>query len=78
LPKNKGKKHDLDCLVINKFVAFMERFQGQQGIVFQTVRGVFEEGRRIFPGSVLRSQSHILAVRDFSCLRIPGASGGKS
>src|SRR5438132_1087904 len=39
LPKNQRKRHDLDCLVINKFVQFMEQLAGQQGIGFQTVRG---------------------------------------
>jgi hypothetical protein len=71
LPKNKRNQHDLDCLVMNKFVKFMERFEGQQGIRFQTVRGVFEEGRPLFPGSAIRTQSHIqIAVRDVTCLRI--------
>ena len=70
-PKNRKKRHDLDCLVINKFVLFMEQFTGQQGILFQTVRGVFEEGRPLFPGSAIRSQSHVqIAVRDVQCLRI--------
>ncbi|HMF13699.1 MAG TPA: hypothetical protein VKE94_15380 [Gemmataceae bacterium] len=71
LPKNQKKRHDLDCLVINKFVLFVERFTGQQGIRFQTVRAVFEEGRRLFPGSAIRSQSHVqIAVRDIQCLRL--------
>jgi hypothetical protein len=78
LPKNQKKRHDLDCLVINKFVKFMERFERQQGILFQTVRGVFEEGRPLFPGSALRSQSHLqIAVRDVHCLRIREELGGK-
>ena len=78
LPKNQKKRHDLDCLVINKFVKFMERFEGQQGILFQTVRGVFEEGRPLFPGSALRSQSHIqIAVRDVQCMRVHKERGGK-
>jgi hypothetical protein len=71
LPKNQKKRHDLDCLVINTFVLFMEQFTGPQGILFQTVRGVFEEGRPLFPGSAIRSESHIqVAVRDISCLRV--------
>jgi hypothetical protein len=73
LPKNLKKRHDLDCLVINKFVRFMEQFADQQGIRFQTVRGVFEEGRPLFPGSAIRSESHIqIAVRDLRCLRVRG------
>jgi hypothetical protein len=63
LPKNQKKRHDLDCLVINTFVLFMEQFTGPQGILFQTVRGVFEEGRPLFPGSAIRSESHIQVER---------------
>jgi hypothetical protein len=67
LPKNDKKRHDLDNLVINRFVEFML----QQGVRFQTVRGVFEEGRRLFPGSAIRTQSHIqIAVRDARCVHI--------
>jgi hypothetical protein len=77
LPKNQKKRHDLDCLVINKFVKFMERFVGQEGILFQTVRGVFEEGRPLFPGSAIRTQSHIqVAVRDVSCVHVRAERGG--
>ena len=77
MPKNYKKRHDLDCLVMNKFVKFMERFVGREGILFQTVRGVFEEGRPLFPGSAIRTQSHIqIAVRDVRCLRIRDERGG--
>lgn len=79
LPKNRKKRHDLDCLVINKFVKFMERISGQHGIAFRSVRGVFEEGRPLYPGSALRSQAHIqIALRDIRCMRIRTApTGGK-
>jgi hypothetical protein len=71
LPKNQKKRHDLDCLVINKLVKVMERLEGRHGLLFQTIRGVFEEGRRVYPGSAIRSQSHIqIAVRDVQCMRI--------
>ena len=70
-PKNQKKRHDLDCLVINQFVKFMEQFDHRHRVPFQTVRGVFEEGRPLFPGSAIRKQSHIqIAVRDVQCLRI--------
>jgi hypothetical protein len=79
LPKNHKKRHDLDCLVINKFVTFMERFADRQGLLFQTVRGVFEEGRPLYPGSALRSESHIqIAVRDVRCIRVRAERGGPS
>jgi hypothetical protein len=67
MPMNRGKLHNLDNLVINNFVEVMR----QERIHFQTVRGVFEEGRPVFPGSALRTQSHMqIAVRDVECLRI--------
>ena len=79
LPKNHKKRHDLDCLVINKFVTFMERFADRHGLPFQTVRGVFEEGRPLYPGSALRSESHLqIAVRDVRCLRVREQRGGQS
>jgi hypothetical protein len=71
LPNNQKRRHDLDCLVINKFVEFMERLAERQEIVFQSVRGVFEEGRPLFSGSAIRAQSHIqIAVRDVRCMRV--------
>lgn len=67
MPRNHKKLHDLDNLVINDFV----RLKAVHGIRFQTVRGVFEEGRPVFPGSAILKQSHIqVAVRDFRCIRI--------
>lgn len=66
LPKNQKIRHDLDCL-INRFA----RTMAQKGFHFQTVRGAFEEGRLLFPGSAIRKQSHVqIAVRDFQCIRI--------
>lgn len=66
LPKNKGKRRDLDCLVINWLVATSER---EQGIRFQTVRSTFLEGEPAFPTSGVLRESHIqIAVRDKSCV----------
>jgi hypothetical protein len=66
LPENKGKRHDLDCLVLNNFVDAEET---RKGTAFQTVRCPFLEGPPVFPGSKIRSESHIqIAVRDRSCL----------
>ncbi len=65
-PTNHKKRHYLDCLVINAFA----RLEEKQRSPFQTVRGVFEEGRPVFPGSAIRTQSHIqIAVRDVQCIR---------
>jgi hypothetical protein len=73
LPKNRKKLHFLDNLVMNRFVKTVQR----RGILFQTVRGAFEEGRPLFPGSAIRTQSHVqIAVRDLRCIRIRDAKGG--
>lgn len=65
MPRNKGKRRDLDCLIINEFVASAER----EHITFQTVRCPFLEGKPVFPGSGILRESHIqVAVRDRSCI----------
>lgn len=75
LPVNRGrdlKLRDLDCLIINRMMnAVDEDFlsAGQSGFGYQTVRCPFEEGEPVFPGAMLRSQTHIqLSVRDPSCI----------
>jgi hypothetical protein len=61
MPKNKGKRRDLDCLVINGFVKDAER----KDVTFQTVRCPFLEGKPAFAGSGIRRESHIqITVRD--------------
>jgi hypothetical protein len=64
LPKNRGKRRDLDCLVINSLIL------GQpEGERFQTVRCPFLEGKPAFPGSRILRESHVqLAVRDGACI----------
>ena len=64
LPKNREKRRELDCLVINTLI--LGQPVGQQ---FQTVRCPFLEGRAAFPGSLILRESHVqLAVRDRACL----------
>jgi hypothetical protein len=66
MPENKGKRRDLDCLVIN--TALSLRQEGGEP-VFQTVRGVFLEGDPAFPGSGILQESHIqFMVRDRACI----------
>ena len=66
LPKNKGKRRDLDCLVINNVVAWTEK---QRRLRFQTVRCPFLEGEPAFPGSAIFRESHVqIAVRDTRCI----------
>jgi hypothetical protein len=74
LPTNEaggGKLRRLDCLIINEFLRMMDNGRGLPPIRFQTVRCPFEEGEPIFPGSMIRRQTHIqIAVRDYNCIRI--------
>ena len=64
LPKNREKRRELDCLVINSLI--LGQPEGEQ---FQTVRGPFLEGRPAFPGSQILRESHVqIAVRDRACI----------
>jgi hypothetical protein len=56
----------LDCAMLNWVVPVLER---ESGRIFQTIRGVFQEGEPAFPGSQIRRRSHIqIAVRDPECV----------
>jgi hypothetical protein len=58
-------------LVINHFMAIMEHHPdpGADTPRYQTVRCAFEEGDDTFPGSMLKTETHIqVAVRDPSCI----------
>jgi hypothetical protein len=60
LPSNRGKRGDLDCLVINELVAAAD----DAGVKFDTVRSPFLEGEPAFEGSRILRESHIqIAVR---------------
>jgi hypothetical protein len=74
LPENKSKAHadqdklirTLDCFVLNWT---LERLEKATGIRFDSVRGIFEEGRPAFPGSSIHTKSHIqIAVREPACI----------
>jgi hypothetical protein len=59
------KRHNLDCLVINSLFALAD-VQDR----FNVVRGLFEEGDPVFPGSTIREETHIqLAVRKPGVIR---------
>ena len=61
----------LDCAVINHCTKNADRDALRVGRSFgyDSVRGVFEEGARAFPGAALRSKSHIqIAVRNPACI----------
>jgi hypothetical protein len=74
LPTNEaggGKLRRLDRLVITRFLKMMEEGRGLAPVKFQTVRCPFEEGEPVFPGSMIRRQTHIqVAVRDSSCIDV--------
>jgi len=47
----------------------VNRIAEEEGILHQTVRGVFLEGKPAFPGSKIALKSHIqIAVRDVACI----------
>ncbi|HYV38412.1 MAG TPA: hypothetical protein VE988_22200 [Gemmataceae bacterium] len=68
LPVNRGslaKLRELDCLVINDYVATVE----SQGDRYDTVRGAFLEGEPIFPGAGIRKETHLqIAVLNPDCI----------
>jgi hypothetical protein len=72
LPSNTGGQdylhRKLDCAVIN-FLHLMRASSGEAP--FDTVRGVFMEGERLYPTSGFRRQSHIQI-----CVRNPAAIKG--
>ncbi len=69
LPKNEGKEFKLrrlDRVVIDRLTRATDKPNGAH---YQTVRCPFEEGDPVYPGAMIRSQSHIqIAVRDNSCI----------
>ena len=70
IPENGGRTPDkelrrLDCAVLNYYLRAVD----EKGLSFDTVRCAFAEGPPAFPGSRLRTQSHIqLAVRNPDCI----------
>lgn len=66
IQQNRGRDDDLkarylDCAVINFWMELAEL----EGIPYDTVRGVFQEGDPAFPGAMIRAASHIqVAVRN--------------
>lgn len=80
LPKNEAQvngiflKRHLDCAVINTVHALRKGVEQQQ---YDSVYGVFEEGKALFDGAGFKEKTHIqLAVRDTNCIlgyfRVPG------
>ena len=76
LPTNAGAggmMHHLDCFVINQAMVDADAWltvSATEDRYFQTVRCPFEEGQPVFPGSMIRTQTHIqIAVRDLRAIR---------
>jgi hypothetical protein len=66
LALNRGKQRNLDCAVIN-FLHLMRAGQSLQA--YDTVRGIFWEGRELHPGSGFRDQDHVqICVRNPECI----------
>ena len=62
----------LDCAVINHLHTYMVETNEKP---FDTVRGVFTEGKRVYPGARFRDRTHIqIAVRDpgliYDCYKV--------
>jgi hypothetical protein len=72
LPANSGREFKLrrlDRAVLDRLTTATDP---PGGLGFQTVRCPFEEGAPVYPGAMIRTQSHIqIAVRDRACLRLP-------
>lgn len=66
LPNNIQKRHNLDCAVIQ----LLHKLRQSQGLpAYDCVLGAFEEGKKIFPGSAARQESHVqFVVCDISCI----------
>ena len=58
LPVNQDGRNLLDCLVINEFSMAVAK----DGNPLQTIRCPFIEGDEIYPGSMIREQSHVQLV----------------
>ena len=81
IPKNKSVRGQpsadrilrfLDCAVFRHLHSILERQEeGPERIEpFDTVRGMFVEGRKVYPGSGFRQQSHVqIAVLNNRCIR---------
>jgi hypothetical protein len=74
MPKNKNAKgnddwliRDLDCAVINQIHILNEKIGLEP---FDSVRGIFTEGKPIYPGAGFREKTHIqLCIRNPRCIK---------
>lgn len=74
MPKNKKGRsktdillRDLDCAVIEQ-VHLLNEYSGN--VAYDSVRGVFIEGNKMYPGSAMRKKTHIqICVRNPNCIK---------
>ncbi len=62
----------LDCAVIRHLHTAIERVPEEKRLVapFDTVRGMFTEGKRLYPGCGYREKTHVqIAVRNADCIK---------
>lgn len=79
MPRNLGKTDDhllrkLDCAVIEHLHDRMERRRREgraEGVEpFDSARGLFSEGERIYPGAGIREKTHVqICVRNPNCIK---------
>ena len=79
MPRNQGKTEDhllrrLDCAVIEHLHDRMERRRREgraEGVEpFDSARGLFSEGKRIYPGAGIREKTHVqICVRNPNCIK---------
>lgn len=81
IPRNKSVKGQpnadrvlrfLDCAVFRHLHSILEEQPESDRLIepFDTVRGMFTEGGKLYPGSGFRNRSHVqIAVRNTTCIR---------
>ena len=72
LPKNKGGQdlyqRELDCFLINSLVA--KQREEDESNAYDSVRGVFFEGKRLYPNAGFKEKDHIqIAVINPNCIK---------
>jgi hypothetical protein len=70
-PDNDGELRFLDCAVLNHLLKRLEGDENTEGIEpYDTVRGYFREGDRLYPGSSFHHKNHSqIAVRNKDCIK---------
>jgi hypothetical protein len=74
LPQNKNAGDSEDWLIRNLDCAVINRIHTLNGIIgrkpFDSVRGIFTEGKPMYPGAGFRGKTHVqLCIRNISCIK---------